>query len=340
MKTDEIDKKIGMPDVDAEWEKFQHNVIDGKSRTLVLTPNKLITMLKKVAAVALIVLSFSGVVLAAVHLHKATDDKELVIDKSGETKPLVVFRDQISPNRKNVYVVNLCPGTWIRNSDGKEHLEEEFDNYYFLAPKGTLTMMLDGKPFDRNSLPKLTNKDLKKIESTSNGDDLTVNLITKEVRVPAHVMGNLPREMTILLPGKGNIYFTKYKAQEGNWMNCSIGTWGKTEYGWSMAQEFERSQQKVKGFKAYIYSSTETSQKDIDRATALLNKVGVTSITYRKELPVRHFTDAELRKWAQEQKGKGLPYDDLYNKMAPQGMPVEDVRAQWHIVKSVYGIKK
>ncbi|MBQ0021678.1 MAG: hypothetical protein KBT29_00375 [Prevotellaceae bacterium] len=340
MKTDEIDKKIGMPDVNAEWERFQREVISGESRTIVSTPNKRVSMLKKVAAVVLIVLGFSGAVLAAVHLQKSEDDKELVIDKSGETKPLVTFRDQISPNRRNVYVVSLCPGTWVKNSDGKEHIEEEFQHYYFFAPKGTLTMMLDGKPFDKNSLPKLTNKDLKKIESTANGDNLAVNLITKEMKVPAHIMGNLPRVMTILLPGKGDIYFTKNKAQEGNWMNSSIGSWAETDYGWSMAQEFEKSQQRVPGFKAYIYSSTETTQKDIDRATALLKEVGVTNITYRKDLPVKHFTNAELRQWAQDQKDKGLPYDDLYNKMAPLGMPVEDVRAQWHIVKSVYGIKK
>lgn len=339
MKADEIDKKIGMPDVDAEWSKFAKEVVDSGANELLLNPKKKV-MIRKIAAVALIVLSFSGAMLAAVHLQKAEDDKELVIDKSGETKPLVIYRDQISPNRKNVYIVNLCPGTWIKNSDGKEHLEEEFQCYSFLAPKGTLTMMLDGKPFDKNSLPKLTNKDLKKIESTANGDDLTVNLITKEVRVPVHVIGNLPRVMTVLLPGKGDIYFTKYKAQEGNWMNSSIGSWGETDFGWSMAQEFEMSQQRVPGFKAYIYSSTETSQKDIDRATALLNKVGVTNITYRKNLPIKHFTNAEVRKWAQEQKAKGLPYDGLYNKMAPLGMPVADVRSQWHIVKSVYGIKK
>ena len=28
MKTEDIDKKIGMPDVDAEWAKFEHEVID------------------------------------------------------------------------------------------------------------------------------------------------------------------------------------------------------------------------------------------------------------------------------------------------------------------------
>ncbi|MBO4658923.1 MAG: hypothetical protein J5637_04820 [Prevotella sp.] len=31
MKTEDIDKSIGMPDVDAEWEKFEHEVIDKKT---------------------------------------------------------------------------------------------------------------------------------------------------------------------------------------------------------------------------------------------------------------------------------------------------------------------
>lgn len=338
MKADEIDKKIGMPDVDAEWSQFANEVVDGGANKLLLNPKKKV-MIRKIAAVALIVLSFSGAVLAAVHLQKMEDDKELKIDKSGETKPLVIYRDQISPNRKNVYIVNLCPGTWIKNSDGKEHLEEEFHCYYFLAPKGTLTMMLDGKPFDKNSLPKLTNKDLKKIESTANGDNLTVNLITKEVRVPVHVIGNLPREMTILLPGKGEIDITMNKAQEGNWMNCSCTSWEETSWGWSVEKEFERVK-KVPGFKAYIYSSTEASQKDIDRATAMLKRVGITNISYKKNIPIKHFSNAELRKWAQKEKNEGTKYADLYDKMAPQGMAVADVRSQWHIVKSVYGIKK
>ena len=33
MKTEDIDKKIGMPDVDAEWAKFEHDVIDAEVKS-------------------------------------------------------------------------------------------------------------------------------------------------------------------------------------------------------------------------------------------------------------------------------------------------------------------
>ena len=33
MKTQDIDKKIGMPDIDAEWVKFEHDVIDAEVKS-------------------------------------------------------------------------------------------------------------------------------------------------------------------------------------------------------------------------------------------------------------------------------------------------------------------
>ena len=33
MKTEDIDKKIGMPDVDAEWARFEQEVIAGEGKT-------------------------------------------------------------------------------------------------------------------------------------------------------------------------------------------------------------------------------------------------------------------------------------------------------------------
>ncbi|MDY5963407.1 MAG: hypothetical protein SPJ35_09400, partial [Bacteroidaceae bacterium] len=170
-------------------------------------------------------------------------------------------------------------------------------------------------------------------------DDLTVNLITKSVEVPLEVTGNLPRAITILLPGQGQIYLVMGKAQEGNWMNSCVTSWTLTPWGWSVAKEFERVR-KVPGFQAYIYASTEAGQEDVDRARKMLDEVGIQNVTVRKDIPIRHFTDDELRQWAREEKAKGTPYGTLYNRMAPRGMTVEDVRRQWHIVKEVYGVKK
>ena len=51
MKTEDIDKRIGMPDVDAEWEKFEHEVIDKAH-----TSNKSVVMwgLSIAASIALV----------------------------------------------------------------------------------------------------------------------------------------------------------------------------------------------------------------------------------------------------------------------------------------------
>ncbi len=51
MKTEDIDKKIGMPDVDTEWEKFEREVIDKES-----TSNKSVIMwgLSIAASIALV----------------------------------------------------------------------------------------------------------------------------------------------------------------------------------------------------------------------------------------------------------------------------------------------
>lgn len=326
------DQEIGMPDVDAEWARFEHD-----SQSLMFNKKKK-GMIKKIAAIIVIVLGFSGVIGAAAYHNSVSEDKEQEIDTSVDTKPMVEYRTQGYRDGKPRFLVHMCPGTWIKNHEGKEYIEEEYLTYGIAEQGFTVTMKLDGKPFDQNSLPKLTNKDLRKMESTLANGVMTYNLITKDQKIPTGVMGNLPRIITILLPGKGEIYITYKKADEGNWMNSSITSWELTSYGWGVAKEFERVK-KVPGFKAYIYSSTETAQKDIDRATAMLQKVGIERVEYRRDIPVKHFTDNELRQWAEKEKAAGTPYDKLFDRMAPNGMTVSDVRRQWHIVKSVYGRK-
>ena len=59
MKTEEIDKKIGMPDVDEEWSRFERNVID-QPRLATSTHS----WMSRAAAIALICV-VSGLVLAA-----------------------------------------------------------------------------------------------------------------------------------------------------------------------------------------------------------------------------------------------------------------------------------
>jgi hypothetical protein len=163
-----------------------------------------------------------------------------------------------------------------------------------------------------------------------------VNLITTPVTISAGIEGNVPRVQTLLLPGKGELYIKNGKAEPGDWMHCSITDWEPTSYGYSVRNEFEKSKTKP-GFKCYIYASTETQQKDISRAEALMRELGITNYEVVRGLPKKHYTDSELRRWAQAQKAKGTAYSRLFDAMAPNHMDCADVRRQWHIVKAVYG---
>lgn len=336
-----------MPDVEQEWARFLQEVIRQSSPDAPRNPRRRGTLIK-VAAILIVALCFSGVIIAEVYQGQMKAGKDVVLDTTATTQPLVEYLGDVSrtykgkvETRKDVYRVHLCAGTWISPSNGKEYIEE--DPYMltrlYCARKGRLILMLDGKPFDHKTLPAITNKALRKIEERVQGDDLTVNFITKDMQVPLEITGNLPRVMTILLPGQGEIDLVYGKAQEGNWMNCSVTSWTLTPWGWSVAKEFERVR-KVPNFQAYIYVSTEAEETDVARAQKMLQEVGIENVTVKRDIPIHHFTDEQLRSWAQEEKAKGTPYGKLYDKMAPRGMAAEDVRQQWHIVKEVYGVKK
>ena len=271
-----------------------------------------------------------------------TDEMQQTVLKtnSDKSKPLVEYKthDKVGKGYRDYYRVNFGEGVWIENN-GASHIEEQCFTYGFNNSRNgkknnMVTMMLNGVPFDQNSLPKLTAKDLKKIEIKK----ATVNLITTPVTIPAGIEGNVPRVQTLLLPGKGELYIKNGKATPGDWMHCSITDWEPTSYNYSVRNEFERSKTKP-GFKCWIYASKETAEKDVSRAEALMRELGIKNYEVVRNLPKRHFTDSELRQWAQAEKAKGTSFDQLFDAMAPNHMDCADVHRQWHIVKAVYGRK-
>ena len=259
-------------------------------------------------------------------------------DKAGDM-PLVEFKahDKFGKGYRDYYRVHLPEGVWVENN-GKSYIEEQYFRYGYDITYHKTFMKLNGVPFDQNSLPKLKSSDLKKIEVKSDGKTLTVNLITTPVTIPAGIEGNVPRVQTLLLPGKGELYIHNGKATPGDWLHCSITDWEPTSYGYSVRNEFERSKTKP-GFKCWIYASKETAEKDISRAEALMREMGIKNYEVVRNLPKKHFTDSELRLWAQKEKAKGTPFSHLFDAMAPNHMDCADVHRQWHIVKAVYGCK-
>ena len=246
-----------------------------------------------------------------------------------ESKPLVEYKthDKVGKSYRDYYRVNFGEGVWIENN-GASHIEEQCFTYGFNNSRNgkknnMVTMMLNGVPFDQNSLPKLTAKDLKKIEIKN----------AENAMLASDANGK-----ALLLPGKGELYIKNGKATPGDWMHCSITDWEPTSYNYSVRNEFERSKTKP-GFKCWIYASKETAEKDVSRAEALMRELGIKNYEVVRNLPKRHFTDSELRQWAQAEKAKGTPFDQLFDAMAPNHMDCADVHRQWHIVKAVYGRK-
>ena len=334
MTIEELDKKIGMPDVDTEWAKFRKEVIVPSQK--VIHHFALWQRWRKIAAIFLAIMCLSGIAIASVAiLQKHREEKEPVIDKSIESKPLVEYR-KISKHR-NGYIVHVCPGIYVQLADDKQYIEEEFQ-YYFFVDIGNLTMTVDGVPFDKESLPDLTNKDLLGIRQIINGDSTIVNLLTKDVTIPQGVIGNLPRTHTILLPGEGKALMLNRKGVAGDWVHGFIAPWEKDKFNYCMADELSRSK-KVPNHKVFIYASTETEQSDIDRALSILADLGIKNYEVIKDLPIAHWTDAQFRQWAQAQKEKHPEYDYnyLFDELATTHNG-DDLHEKWHIVKEVYGV--
>ena len=315
------------------------------------TPWRMLRAAFIIPVAAMAIVAFAETPLPATGDHSSADK-----GATAKPRPLVEYKAnrKIGKRIYNSYVVNLGEGVWIEQ-DGKSFIEEQNFRWSFSDSRGHPVMQLNGVAFDQNNLPRLTSSDLKKIEikkagkatveGYAHGSDLkiegermVVNLITTPVTIPAGVEGNVPRVQTLLLPGNGQLYIKNGKATPGDWMHCSVTSWEKTSYGYSVRNELERSRVKP-GYRCYIYASVETPQKDISRAEALMRELGISNYEVVRSLPKKHFTDSELRQWAMAEKAKGTAYGNLYDAMAPNHMDCADVHRQWHIVKAVYGKK-
>jgi hypothetical protein len=315
------------------------------------TPWRMLRAAFIIPVAAMAIVAFAETPLPATGDHSSADK-----EAAAKPRPLVEYRANQKMGKRiyNAFVVNLGDSVWIEQ-DGKSFIEEQNFRWSFSDSRGHPVMQLNGVAFDQNNLPRLTSSDLKKIEikkagkatveGYAHGSDLkiegermVVNLITTPVTIPAGVEGNVPRVQTLLLPGNGQLYIKNGKATPGDWMHCSVTSWEKTSYGYSVRNELERSRVKP-GYRCYIYASVETPQKDISRAEALMRELGISNYEVVRSLPKKHFTDSELRQWARAEKAKGTAYGNLYDAMAPNHMDCADVHRQWHIVKAVYGKK-
>lgn len=85
MKTEDIDKKIGMPDIDTEWAKFEREVIEHENRINAHRTKR--GMIWKIAASVAIILCCSGALIAGVsHFRTSRADQKF---EPEDTTPMV-----------------------------------------------------------------------------------------------------------------------------------------------------------------------------------------------------------------------------------------------------------
>lgn len=335
MTTEELDKKIGMPDIDTEWAKFEKNVI-GKQKptTWSLLPK---SWMGRAAAIAGIIfcISVAGIASAVIAIQNNSQPQT---DKFAYKPMVEVTNRKYRGKETTYYLVHYCEGVWIQPEGEKGYIDEQF--YAMSFPVDQTIMQMDGKTFSQKNLPHMRNSHLKKIEIKRQGDKQVANLITQfSGGIPSGVTGNAPRTQTLFLFPNGMLGIIDKKGEAGDWQHYSITDWDETAWGWSVRKEMERGCHRL-GYKAYIYASTETPQRYIDRAVRMMDEMNIKDYELVKDLPIQHWTDQQYREWAQLQKQKHPQYDWrwLFDQL-PKSLDGTDLHDQWHIVKEVYGVK-
>ena len=355
MNIEDIDRKIGMPDVDREWEKFRREVIGH-------TPSRSREIWKKASAVVGIVFGVALAVMASVATIRHTQTKQVSIDTSVEDKPLVEYFPKKKSRWGDGFIVNLCPGVYVNHVKGRNHLgefimiegetfatgsstldsyiEDTHLRYIFLNGRQRVTMKIDGKAFDKDHMPMLTNKTLKKMEITPDGHwAVTVNLVTKDDMIPSPARSNAIREHTIFLHADGRLGICEGQGTRGNWIHHSLTSWEQDPFNWSVREEIKPSL-KYADYKLYVYASRETPQTSLERAESLIQEMNIPHYEFCRNLPAVHWTDGQYRAWAQKMQREHPQYDwkFLFEELAKENID-DDLRERWHIVKQVYGVE-
>ena len=186
--------------------------------------------------------------------------------------------------------VSWLKGTWIVRGDDSFIEEHPTCGYPVAFHTKYYDVMLDGKLLDAGNLPDLPASALKKVEMEMKSKEgkLKVNLITKPVRIPADVKGNINPELTILLTGtppkdsgsKTSIWERRGIFDGFSWKNYTICSWhwDVDDISVHLKEVAIRKDHNVR-----INVCRGVPQEHIDRITRLMRENGVTNYRFVRQ---------------------------------------------------------
>ena len=186
--------------------------------------------------------------------------------------------------------VSWLKGTWVVRGDDSFIEEHPTCGYPIAFHTKYYDVMLDGKLLDAGNLPDLPASALKKVEMEMKSKEgkLKVNLITKPVRIPADVKGNINPELTILLTGtppkdsgsKTSIWERRGIFDGFSWKNYTICSWhwDVDDISVHLKEVAIRKDHNVR-----INVCRGVPQEHIDRITRLMQECGVTNYRFVRQ---------------------------------------------------------
>ncbi len=186
--------------------------------------------------------------------------------------------------------VSWLKGTWVVRGDDSFIEEHPTCGYPVAFHTKYYDVMLDGKLLDVDNLPDLPASALKKVEMEMKSKEgkLKVNLITKSVRIPADVKGNINPELTILLTGtppkdsgsKTSIWERRGIFDGFSWKNYTICSWhwDVDDISVHLKEVAIRKDHNVR-----INVCRGVPQEHIDRITRLMRENGVTNYRFVRQ---------------------------------------------------------